>query len=127
MKLVFLFTSVLLTIPAFASSEVLLTLKRERPAIDCEISRDSVKISRVSQGVRFIKQISYQIDDLAPMIKKAYESRDLTSVNRAEHGAFYQGNNSDEVGSVYFNLDSNEPTALKLINLISTLCELRNF
>ena len=122
MKFLAILTIATLSGYSFASSDTLLRLKRVNPIIDCEISQKSVKITRSVQGISFSKDTSYQIEDLAPIIKAAYENRNNTTGASSEHTALLiEGNEK-----INFNLDANEAKALKLIRLISTLCEVRN-
>lgn len=107
---------------SIASSDTLLRLKREKPILDCEISQDSVKIVRTVQGISIYKNTSYQIQDLSSIIKTAYESRNTTSQTPTEHTAFLMEGGK----KILFNLDSSDPNSLKIIRLISTLCEVRN-
>lgn len=117
----FIFLTTMISLNSFASEEILLKLRREKPFIQCDISANSVKITRVSQGVKFSKTVSYQIEDFKSLIKDAFDSRTDSSLS-SEHFAL----NSDSSGEEYFNLSLSEPKNLKLINLISTLCELRH-
>ena len=122
MKFLAILTITMLSGNLIASSETLLRLKREKPILDCEISQKSVKITRSAQGVSFSKNTSYQMEDLSPFIKAAYENRNGSSETPSEHTAFLIVGNE----KINFNLDANEPKALKVIRLISTLCEVRN-
>ncbi len=116
-----LFLTAMITFNSYAGEEVLLKLRREKPFVHCDVSNSSVKLTRVSQGVKFSKTVSYKIDDFQSLIRDAFNSRSEANAS-AEHFAL----NVDSGTTEYFNLSLNEPKNLKLINLISTLCELRN-
>lgn len=105
---------------SFASAGTLLSLKREKPTIHCEVSKESVLITRQSAGIKFTKQVTYTMDDFTFLIKAAYENRDIAADVVLEHSAYL-----DE-GKTHFYLDPKETNALKLINLLSSLCELRS-
>ncbi len=117
----FLFLTIFFTINTYAGEEVLLKLRREKPFVQCDVSAQFVKITRISQGVKFSKTISYQIEDFKYLIKDAFDARNDSSLS-SEHFAL----NPDSGQAEYFSLSLSEPTSLKLINLISTLCELRH-
>ena len=127
MKALALIVILMVSFSSLASTQVLLTLKREKPSINCEISKDLVKITRSSYGVKFTKHVSYQMEDITPMIEKAFESRNQSTTFESEHLAYYLGNSDVTRSMIGFFLDASEPNALKLINLISTLCEVRNY
>lgn len=120
-------TLIMVSYSSFASTQVLLTLKREKPSMNCEISKDLVKITRSIHGIKFTKHVSYQMDDISPMIQKAFESRNLSPTFESEHLAYFLGDSDVTRNTIGFFLDASEPNALKLINLISTFCEVRNY
>ncbi len=107
-----------LPISAFGAESSLLQLRREKPFLNCDISSNTVKIVRKTQGVQFSKIVKYEIDDMSSLIEDAYNSH-LPEVTGIEHYAFNKSN-------LKFPLSGNDPKSLKLIRLISELCELRN-
>lgn len=113
--------SALISLNSFASEEVLLKLRRERPFVHCDISKDSVKITRVVQGVKFSKVQNYKIDDFKSLIIEARNMRNETDLS-TEHMALDVGSDNSE----YFYLSLKEPKSLKLTNLMTALCELRS-
>ena len=120
-KFKLMFLAAMISLNSYANEEVLLKLRRGKPFVHCDVSTRSVKLTRTTQGVKFSKTVNYQIDDFKSLIRDAFNSR-IESNASSEHFAL----NVDSGTSEYFNLSLNEPKNLKLINLISTLCELRN-
>jgi len=118
MKLVLLMC--LVSMESMASEKVLLKLRRVRPYIACDVSLQSVEITRINYGIKFSKKVPYKIDDFSNLIEEAYKSQNTSNLS-SEHFAFYPVQGENE----YFNLSQSDTKSLKLINLISMLCELK--
>lgn len=117
MKAIVLLT-LALPLASFSSENSLLLLRREKPFIQCDVSKSQVKIVRKTQGVKFSKVVSYEMDDLSPLIEDAFVSLQTNDAG-AEHFAINNKNES-------FPLAGTDPKSLKLIRLISELCEVRS-
>lgn len=114
--------ALLISVKGFAkSSKNVLELRMEKPYLHCEVGTDSATIIRRLEGVTFSKVVQYKISSLEGMIAAAFDNRRPETLT-SEYMAYYRDNGAE---SVSFALDLNEPNALKLIRLISTLCEVR--
>lgn len=107
-----------LPMSSFGAEKSLLQLRREKPFILCDISNNQVKIVRKTQGVKFSKIVSYEMDDVQPLIEDAFVSQQVVDPS-AEH---FGVNNKNE----RFPLSNVDPKSVKLIRLISELCEVRS-
>ena len=119
MKLLSLFLVLVFSATSFASSTTLLSLKRNNPSLHCEIYQNSVKIMRTRYGFKYNKIVTYQMDDLKPLIEKAFQNRS-TSLVESEYSAYHM----EDSKVTKFALDAKERSSLGLINLITTFCEL---
>ena len=124
MKTSVIFLLTVITLRANAASGTQLSFNRNNPLINCEISQDQVTVKRKVGGVEFIKTTAYKIDDLRPLILKAYANR-IPSPETSEYSASMQP--TEEIGNerVKFRLNRQEPNSLKIMSLITSLCELR--
>lgn len=104
---------------ALSFDQVLLKLRKEKPFVECDITSSNASIVKSSQGIKYKKDIPYEIDDLSYLIDDASQENDLSNLS-SEYFAF------NAKKKEFFQLSQESSEGLKLINLISTLCELRS-